>query len=112
MTTTTTTTITISTRVESPRPTSTSVSRGVDFDGVLSVVDETGERYSWRGTLTYAPDGLGRLAPFGDGLDHWMSAGLAGAVAAPWIAAHDVVVRAIVDSLGGGAGAEDVVVDL
>lgn len=108
------TTITIETSVSNPRPTDVGVRDGVDYDAELWVTDETGERFGWRGELTYAPaqHDHDQLVPYGGGIDHWMSSDLISAIRTPWIAAHQSLVDAIVQSLGSGEGNETIEVRL
>ncbi len=107
-------TIEVETRVGSPRPTATDVTGGVDCDAEVWLVDEAGERHGFRGEVTYAPD-LGRsgdLAPYGGAVDHWMSDELVRALRTPWVAAHPRLVEAIVESLAGGPGVEQIAVEI
>lgn len=108
--------ILVETRVGRPRPTITGVRDGVDFDADLWITDECGDRYHWRGALTYAPapdprQG-GELVPYGGDVDHWMSGSLVAALRAPWIAAHADLVDAVVAQLGTGEGAATVSVQV
>lgn len=112
MTTTNNIEITVTTRVTRPRPTGTDVNLGVDYDAELSVTDEAGVTSMWTGELTYAPGHDGNLEPYGNGLDHWMTHGIIKALETPWIAAHERLVDAIVESLGGGEGVETIQVSL
>ncbi len=106
-------TIVVETRVTGHRPTEYGVRNGVDYDAELWVTD-AGVRHAWQGALTYAPDPgrAGELAPYGGAIDHWMSAELVRALRTPWVAAHQRLVDAIVQSLGDGPGVETITVVL
>src|SRR4051812_36862638 len=99
--------IRVETIVRNARPTSYDVHDGVDYDAWLTVTDEAGITSAWRGELTYSPDHDGNLVPYGTSIHTWMSAGLIRGVREPWIAAHDRLVDAIIEALGGGVGEEE-----
>lgn len=95
--------LTIRTTIGNPTPTSTDVADAVDFDAEISITDETGEVYLWRGEITLAPNHEGVLTSFGDSSDCWMSQHLVAFM-------HDGrwgwVQRSIVQSLAAGEGVE------
>lgn len=100
-------TIIVTTRVGNPSPTVTDTPDGIDYAAEIHVTDEAGITSVWQGSLIFAPDRINRgFAPVGDSRDCWMSPEMIQAIETPWIAAHEHLVNAIVESLRSGEGIE------